>query len=240
MRSIITLSICFVSIFVSCQESKDSAANETKPSFQEIKEQYLLTNEIDIKQLETVSGASGFLVKINDQVYMGTAKHLLSPAMGFKQPIDLPSYNDSVNHWIAFPRTNALANDTISLGKLLYPSSDADGILLTVNEPIGDIQVLDPNYTTLEKGTRLRVLGCEYATQDCYQSSFFGTLNAYTDDGFIEVDMDSSDIQVSGFSGAPVLDIEDKVIGHISAGGVFEGILTLYIVPIGELKKLCE
>lgn len=234
MNKFITLLIIAITV-ISCKTSAKGETNNETP----LREHYLLTNEISMKGREVAYGASSYLVELDNTVYLCTAKHLTRSAMGFNPPIDLETYSDSVNYWIAYPRSGKI-KDSIFTAEMYYNDDIMDDLILfSIKQKPENISVLQPSFTKLKKGETVRILGCEYSETDCSQKSYFATINQYTITDQIEIYMDSSDVDVSGFSGAPVLNSSNKVIGHILAGGNFgDGIMKLYLAPISWAKKV--
>lgn len=204
------------------------------------KKQYLLTNDISVKNRELASGASAYLIEHDGSIYFVTARHLTTDAMGFVPALDLNTYPDSINFWNGYPRTGALSEEIIATPKeLLYSKDDMDDLVLfkLKNKP-REIGVFKPDFTLLETGDRVSVIGCEYADSDCNQKQFFGTFQQYGDN-LIEVVMDSTNIQIAGMSGAPVVNDQFEVIGHLIAGGISEQKnMVVYITPIDLIKKI--
>lgn len=202
--------------------------------------QYLLTNEINMKNRRIVCGASAYLLELNGVPYLATAKHLTTDAMGFDPPIDLKTYSDSVNYWYGYPRTKALTNEKIETESLLYHDDVMeDVILLKLKRKPIEIAVFKPNFKRLNKGDRVSVIGCEYTDPDCNQKQFFGTFQQYTMVDQMEIFMDSSSIILPGMSGTPIVDEEFRVVGHVMGGMVGEkGILKLYCAPIDWVNRI--
>ena len=234
----LTLSLIICSLLFSCIQNK----NATELKFSKLSTQYLLTNEISMKNRDIVEGGSSYLIDFNNKTYLCTAKHLTRSSMGFEPSMDLKTFKDSVTYWKAFPRNNKLVTDTLFIDDLFFFDEDYDDlILLSLKNNSKNIGVLHPNFNKLKKGTRVRILGCEYEDYECFQKEYYGTLNKYTIIDQIEIFMDSLNISTAGFSGAPVLDEKNQVIGHVLGGGDFgNGILKLYIAPIGLIKKILK
>jgi predicted chitinase len=80
--------------------------------------QILLTNEYKLNN-SFGYGASSFLIKSDLDTYLCTAKHLLGEAMGINPEIKTSRFNSSLEYWNAYPRSGKIANDTISVTKLI-------------------------------------------------------------------------------------------------------------------------
>lgn len=232
--------IGIVVIIVGCKT--DNSSTDEKESFNKLKKQYLLTNLISIKKRNITYGASSYLIRYKNKIYLATAKHLTRYEMGFEPALNLKTYKDSVNYWKAFPRNNQLSNDTIYTSDLYFFDDDGDGyILLGVKNKPTNLGVLTPNFKQLKKGSKVKILGCEYEDNDCFQNEFYGTLNNYTIMDQIEIFMDSTNISFAGFSGAPVLDMNNNVIGHILGGAMCsDGNFKVYAAPITLIKKIIK
>lgn len=221
----------FIFLFASCSGNPDSIIHPDK--------QYLLTNKISMKHRPVVSGASSFLVRLNGSVYLCTAKHLTQGPMGFEPALELSTYNDSVNYWRAFPRTNKLSGETIETGKLLHNGAEKeDVILLELKKEAEQTGVLQADFRRLKEGERLRILGCQYKDAGCHQQEYSGTFIRYTANDEIEMRVDSPDVEMVGMSGAPVVDDNLKVVGIVSAGLLTKEMLKAYIAPVDFLKRI--
>lgn len=237
----ITLLLCLSLLFVECNQNPE-AKQKKEVVFEELSSQYLLTNEISIENREIVYGGSSYLINYHGEVYLCTAKHLTTGAMGFEPSLNLKKYKNEAEYWTAYPRNDKLANDTISTDQLFFSNNEFEDIIaLSLVEVPENIGVLTPQFSKLEKGARLRILGCEYSDYECNQKSHFGTFDSYINDREMMVNMDESDISLSGFSGAPVLDEHNKVVGHLVAGSGGDGeALTVYLTPIQLIKKFLK
>lgn len=218
--------------FISCQ-------GKIKQVEKKIDKQYLLTNEIKFKERNLVLGASAYLVKgSKGNIYMCTARHLMGPDMGLDPAINTSDFKDSLEFWYIYPRKEKYTNETLEVTDLLnFKNEEHDISIFKLKSPPKKIGVLEPRYTQLEKGEKVRILGCEYSDEPCFQKIWYGTINDYTIADQIEVFMDKNDIEVPGFSGAPVIDASNHVIGHLIAGAVFSDTLKVYIQPINVVKK---
>lgn len=239
MKFHISFLIMLFSLATSCRESNNT---QKTSKFTKLTTQYLLTNEIRMKDREVVFGGSAYLIEMNKETYLCTAKHLTGPAMGFEPAIDLKSFKDSVLHWKAYPRNNKLSNDTLVVNELLFfDDNNDDLILLSLKTNPTKVGVLSPNFDKLEKGRRFRILACEYRDDDCFQKEYFGTFNGYTNTNQLEITMEASKLSIAGFSGAPILDENNKVVGHVLAGGdAGNGKINVYAAPIILANKIIK
>jgi len=205
-----------------------------------IEKQYVLTNEISMRGREVVIGASSYLVELNGKLFLCTAKHLTTSDMGFEPSIDLKTFKDSLLYWKVYARTDNKTDEVVDVEKLFYADNDDDIILFSIKNKPKEIGVLKPQFKKLPSGSKLRILGCQYSDIDCSQKVYSGVLKAYTIADKIEVHMDST-IELSGFSGAPVLDDDNNVIGHVSSGGTLsDNILRVYVTPMYLVNNISK
>ncbi len=237
-RIYLLLTFFTIILFAACSSNEKTSVFY----FPQLKQtQYLLTNEISIKKRGFVYGGSSYLLDLDGSTYLVTAKHLTGDAMGFDPALDLKTYSDSANYWHGFPRTETLSEEIVETTDLLYGEDIMDDvILLKIKKQPKEIGVFQPNFERLKAGDRVSIIGCEYGDSDCNQKQFFGTFQQYTIADQMEIFMDSSNIQPAGMSGAPVVDNEFRVVGHVLAGGVFgeKKILKIYLAPIDLVKKI--
>jgi hypothetical protein len=198
--------------------------------------QILLTNKYLLKE-SFGYGASSFLIKAKEDTLLCTAKHLLGDAMGIRPEIKTDSFNMNFKYWKAYPRQNNLSNDTIKGTRLINETvNDIDIIIqdciLGANN---NIVVLNPRFTKAKFGEKFEIIGCEYSDFDCYQRQFNATMNYY--EGGQIVMKSENNFDAVGFSGAPVIDSNGRVIGVLSGGGEFEGDLYLSIEPLSKIES---
>ncbi|AEA42559.1 trypsin-like peptidase domain-containing protein [Fluviicola taffensis] len=238
MNKINLLFFLLIGITLSCSSSEKKAKVFYFSQLQQT--QYLLTNQISMKNRGLATGASSYLLELYDSTYLVTAKHLTRDAMGFSPALDLETYSDSVNFWYGLSRTSQLSLEIIETTDLLYCDEIMDDlIMLRVKDKPKEIGIFQPNFKRLKKGDRVSIIACEYSDIGCNQKQYFGTFQQYTVVDQMEVFMDSSNIEPAGMSGAPVVDDQFKVVGHVLAGGVGDkGILKLYLAPIDLVKRI--
>ncbi len=198
--------------------------------------QILLTNTYQLNESYGF-GASSFLIKAKDDTLLCTAKHLLGDAMGINPEIKTDLFNSSLQSWKAYPRLNALSNDTITGTKLINEVvNDVDIIIQDCSLGTqNDIMVLTPRLSKAKSGEKFEVIGCEYSDSDCYQNKFNATMHSY-EDGKIFMKAEDK-FNPNGFSGAPVIDSHGFVIGVLSGGGEYEGNLYLSIEPLSKIES---
>lgn len=237
------LNLCFLIaglfLFVACG-GNGVRTNQKKFAF-DSRKHYLLTNKISIKGRESVTGASSYLVEINGKLYLSTARHLTGGAMGFNPAIDLKTYSDSVDFWKAYVRGNIIDDTVVTRALLYHPDDIYDIVLLEVNKKPGKIDVLKPEFKKLSRGDKILVLGCEYSDASCVQNTFVAKVTRYTEIDQLEAIVEEKNIDLAGFSGAPALDENGKVIGHVLAGGeISDGKFVLYLAPIHQAKLVLK
>lgn len=212
--------ISFVFTLIGCIESSKKTPNLNIVNFNN-KHQVLLTNEADFKEHTSLYGASSFLIDFNNKVYAVTAKHLIGNAGGVEPeilPINLPQ---TIENWKMFPRVeNKISNDTVTISTVNYKlvQTNADILLLKINDYKGNLYKLKPNFELPEEHDSLFIIGCQYSDEECRQNIY----PCY----YLNFDMQSKilicelnkKIELSGFSGAPIIDKYGFVVAVLTIG----------------------
>ncbi len=223
-------------LLLSCKSTPEEATKESWKTSNYINSvQILLTNEYQLGE-STTSGASSFLILTKEDTLLCTAKHLLGEDMGISPEVKTDEFNSKLVYWDAFPRTEELASDIITVTKMVTEEINKRDIILLDCELAkpNSIQPLTPRFTKAKRGERFEVIGCEYADESCFQNSYFGTMDGYESGQIVlksEVKFDAS-----GFSGAPVIDENGYVIGVLSGGGLFRGNQYLGVEPVKSIE----
>lgn len=201
--------------------------------------QVLLTNHFKLNDSET-SGASAFLVEAKNDTLICTAKHLLGNAMGIEPEVDPSDFDSALVFWSVFTRANTLSDEELSVTRIITKKKNRLDAILLDYEPKDSLslEVLKPRLTRVKKGETLYLIGCEYADQDCHQNLYALTFDEYLFGELYMTPEESFDL--SGFSGAPVLDSNGYVVGVLSGGGESAGKTFLAAAPISGLKNYLE
>jgi hypothetical protein len=94
---------------------------------------------------------------------------------------------------------------------------------------------LTPRFSKPIKEERFELIGCQYSDTECHQQNYFATMHSYVDGKIFLKSAVKFDI--SGFSGAPVIDSDGYIIGLLSGGGEIEGELYLVVEPISKVEN---
>lgn len=199
--------------------------------------QILLTNEAYFKKDRSMQGASSFLIKYQDSIYAVSAKHLLGEAMGISPEVKLKKINSELIHWSIYPRTNHLSDDTIYLNanNLIFDSLKSDILMLRTNNT-SDIHVLSIADTLPKFYETVYLIGCPYSDEECYQNVYPLKYIGINDD--LISCSSAKDIELSGFSGCPIVNIKGEVFGVLVSGFTSGKTLILYSTHINEIKKI--
>lgn len=232
--------------FLGCNSQTDnSAVREPKkaidiPKFS-AEHQVLLTNEAEFKAHSGLSGASAFLVRYNNEIYAVTARHLLGEAGGVEPEIRPEELSKYLDYWIMYPRVaNKLSNDSVSIAAASYKELEAntDLLLLKTEAYQGNLYALEPGFSKLSEGEQLFILGCPYAEEDCRQNvypiKFMGHDQA---SGLMACRLEDR-LELSGFSGAPVLNASGQVVGILSASWEENGHQYAGVTSIEAIRKI--
>lgn len=193
------------------QEDKTKVQNWMVTPFKN-SPQVALTNKAFFKHSTWLSSASAFLVSYKNQVYAITAKHLIGSAGGVQPEIKPAKLNDEKVRWVLHPRTQPQhevvidqllnTNDTISGDILIFSIKEKDNSLFA--PPIRTNYILS--------GEKMYLIGCPYGETDCLQNQY--AINYVGREGeTLYFNNLSPNVELKGFSGAPVVDSLGRVIG---------------------------
>lgn len=224
------------------QESNTKNQNSPKVNIETLlKKQILLTNSAEFTNDRMMEGASGFLIKYGGATFAVTAKHLLGEAGGVEPEIKINNLSSSLKKWEMMPRivTNA-ARETVKLdAKGLNFSKPLNDILfLKVISTNFEIESLTPNFNLPVSGEKLFLIGCPYSEEKCKQNSYpleFIESDEAENSLIFEI---KSNVDLSGFSGAPVVNAKGEVFGALVSGGTAEGKNYAVATNINEIQKL--
>ena len=204
--------------------------------------QILLTNEYMLNG-SFGFGASSFLLRAKKNTpVLCTAKHLLGEAMGITPEVETDRFNHVLKYWYSYARQNTITDHTVHCARLINEEiNDTDIILLEYKKDTTtlDFQILTPRLSKLHPGEKLELIGCEYSDLGCHQKKYNATLISYEADGMFVIKPET-DFDVSGFSGAPVLDKNGYVVGVLSGGGIFNEEKYLWIEPLTKIREWLE
>lgn len=199
--------------------------------------QILLTNDAQFTKNRLMQGASAFLIQYKDSVYAVSAKHLLGDAMGIKPEVKLKNIVSELLYWNIYPRNNQLTDDTISLNAnyLDFEKLKSDILMLRINNN-SDIHVLSVADTLPKFLEKVYLIGCPYSEDECYQNiyplKYIGIKNE------LITCSTNEEIELSGFSGCPIVNAQGEVIGVLIGGLTSGKTLMLYSTNIKEIEKI--
>ena len=212
----------------------DSAQNNSP------KKHILLTNMAEFKGDRTLEGASGFLINYHDNNYAVTARHLLGEAGGIEPEIKTSVLAKNLIEWKMAPRVAGTASQTIKLNAngLDYSRSDYDLLLLNVEDKTPDLAILKPRFSLPEIGEALHLIGCPYSERQCRQNSYDIKYVEYSERFGVLVCEIKSDVELAGFSGAPVVNDKNEVVGVLVSGAEVRGKMYIFATHIKEIQRI--
>ncbi len=234
------VSCFFVLLLIfSCKSSNEILKESWMPKNLNGLPQILLTNNFQFKSRPLGLGASSFLIVENRDTFLCTAKHLLGKDMGIIPEVKTDSVNNLLLNWKAYPRNDKLSSDTIYAKNILVSNNHHEDIMLLEVEPTNSsIQPLRPRYSKVENGEELYLIGCMYSDYDCHQKVYKAKMLTYSNNNLIL--SSNGTFEVSGFSGAPVIDQNGFVVGLLYSYRPAGETITLYLEPINSIRKLLE
>jgi hypothetical protein len=179
--------------------------------------QVVLTNDASFRGHTSLEGASSFLVRGPHGVVVATAKHLIRAAGGVKPDLPLTEVDSSLVEWSVFPRTQAeRAYRATRLAMRDLKAAENHDWLFLAGEPASELPAtpLLARASRVELNERVFLIGCEYRDESCKQRVYGARVTGRMRDSFrLEFDVP---VQVRGFSGAPVVDVNGAVVGVLS------------------------
>jgi hypothetical protein len=203
--------------------------------------QVLLTNSADFKGHTSLYGASAFLVEHKNKTYAVTAKHLIGEQGEVRPEIQPAELGSSILNWKMFPRVPLNEpRDTVIIGKeqMNYDELSTDILMLPVENNQFDILRLKANFNLPERGDDLFIIGCPYSEGDCKQNIYDVVFESYNPGTAALIVTSSKKIEINGFSGAPLLDIQGNVVGVIVGMLEEKGRFFIYATSIKEIEKI--
>lgn len=239
---ILSLTFLVISACTGTQKNIPNYGESTKNLERVMSKQVLLSNDVEFSGNRTLKGASGFLINYNGGTYAVTARHLLGEEGGIQPSVSVEQLSSDVfKKWEMKPRVPAdAAKQTIKLDPkgLDYSDSKGDVILFKTAPGDYDLGVLTPGFNDPTEKDDAYLIGCPYRDTSCKQSKydlvfeeFDAKQNAYVFSIFAQVDL-------SGFSGAPIINGKGEVIAVLSGGGTMNGKNIVTAAPIKEIQKI--
>lgn len=205
------------------------------------RKQILLTNAAQFKGNRTLEGASGFLIKYNNSNYAVTARHVLGEAGGVEPEVNVNALAKNLISWEMSPRVVMNADaETVKLNAtgLNYSKSFHDILLLNVASGAFDLEVLTPNFNLPAAGETLYLIGCPYDETQCRQNTYAVKYVEYDAAEATLVCEMAANVEMSGFSGAPLINAKGEVVGVLVSGGESGGKNFVMATHIKEIQKI--
>lgn len=243
----ITLAVAVLGLFSALPvTAQDAVARlDTNPDIGVTSNKFL-RNYMAFSEDRVTGGASSVFVEIDETIYLVTAKHLLTDAMGLSPEIKPTEFDEALEFWALI--TNEGFNDLQSADPLAYvtniirPDDDFEDdfmILATNGDPdvLGDMTVPISKSVVVE-GDGVHVIGCPYSMDaSCQQIIYSGEVTAAEDGVFVFSWGDSPPDKLSGFSGGAVLNDEGELVGTVYGGSLSNGVATalpLWLMQFGQ------
>jgi len=197
------ISIFFLLLLIwSCSKNITPFNSEKKVA------QIYLTNEIEFKSAKAIKGVgSAFLIKYKSKTYACTARHVV------ESRVNANRLNEELLSWKMYPKNKA--NNVVQIDSLVNANNLKDEWwLLAVAKADPNIKQLKPQFKKVTIGKAVYFVGCPYIEKDCVQQVYTGKVISVIKNK-IGVSLDEP-TNVSGFSGAPLLDKDGYLIGLIT------------------------
>jgi hypothetical protein len=165
----------------------------------------------------------------------------LGEAGGVQPELKINALGKNLISWEMSPRVvmNA-ARETVKLNAngLNFSKSVHDIVLLNVASETFDFEVLTPNFNLPTAGETLFLIGCPYSETQCRQNSYAVKFVAYDAAEAALVCEITSKVELSGFSGAPLINGKGEVVGVLVSGGEADGKTYVVATHIKEIQKI--
>lgn len=184
--------------------------------------QVVLTHEATFTGGRALHGASAWLLKRGETVYVATARHLLGDAGGVNPPVPANELPSQLERWRLFVRTQPDA--FVEAGPLGMPlaSGDVDDWLLlqlkTSPPRAGRLPVtpLQLRKERVHVGETVFLVGCAYREAACKQRLYRAQVSGRLGNRFRLLLDENEDMR--GFSGAPIVDVKGLAVGFMTIG----------------------
>lgn len=179
--------------------------------------QIVLTNQAEFHGSSPLQGASAFLIKAPEGRILGaTARHLLGVNGGVEPTIKPEDLNNALTSWYLFPRTKP---DSVALVTGLgAPSSQEkryDWLILELEHSHGELPAmpLELRSSPVTIGEEVYLVGVPYSDTHHSQNIYRGKVATRDDANRRFTYTLDPPVDVRGFSGAPVVDRQGRVLG---------------------------
>jgi len=242
-KSFLLIFLCLVLTICSFGQVRKTLENKitVKTTDASPKKQTLLTNSAQFTGKRALNGGSGFLIKYNNSNYAVTARHLLGEDGGVVPEVKINALAKNLLNWEMSPRVVMNpARETVKLNAngLNFSKSLRDIVLLNVASDAFDLEVLTPNFVLPAEGETLFLIGCPYSESQCRQNSYAVKFVEYDAAEATLVCEITSKVDLSGFSGAPLINGTGEVVGVLISGGESDGKNYIMATHIKEIQKI--
>jgi hypothetical protein len=181
--------------------------------------QVLYRNQFAFTTGQDSSGASAFFSKLDGQLVVVTARHLLGPDMGIDPPIPASDLDRLLGTWIVLsPDGTPVA--TVDHLFAWSDATDGDRLALAVNLLLGQPapSILPIARQRPKVGDIVYMIGCPYSEVDCMQN-VYPLSYLQTHEGSLIFVGAPEGVDLAGFSGAPIVNRDGAAVGVMVASG---------------------
>lgn len=195
--------------------------------------QLVLTNDATFRGHSALRGASSFLVRNSSgRIMAATALHLLGEMGGVEPTVPSAGLDSDLASWKMYPRTKPDTFVTVTgLASSKNPRENMDWLLLAIPRGTASLPAspLTLRSTPVQVGEEVFLAGVPYAEPDRAQNIYHGKVTARAFGDRFRFDIDPP-VDIRGFSGAPVLDRNGRVVG----------VMTIWFEPKMQGEKWLE
>ena len=184
--------------------------------------QLVLTNSATFKGHSALHGASGFLIYGDSgAIHAATARHLLGKNGGVEPEVTLLDFDKAFDSWSMYPRTRPDEHLKI-VGSATFRNSPLgnDWLILRAEAQSPPAKPLHIRPSRVKVGEHIHLVGVSYAEPEVAQKVYSGTVTARGAGDRFRYDI-SPHVDISGFSGAPIVD----------DAGLCVGVMTVWFQP---------
>lgn len=195
--------------------------------------QIVLTNSATFRGHTPLQGASAFLYKAKSgRIYGATVNHLLGENGGVEPTVTRGSLDSVLTSWALFPRTQNASTLSVE-GLALRPKIEKnnDWLILRLKNTGYKLPAAPLRFrpTPVAIGERVHLVGVPYSEPAKAQNVYTGTVTEVAHGDRFRYSI-SPTVNISGFSGAPILD----------ENGLVVGVMTVWFTPKMDGKKMME
>jgi hypothetical protein len=173
------------------------------------------------------AGAASSLIVIDNKIHVLTAKHLLGEDMGIEPAVKPTQFGKELKDWLVLDNPALYggpdkATLTLPVTGIYQPNDNLreDVMVLSTDlpaEPLRKYTLRVAATLPAEKET-VYLIGCPYSAKAACGQTIYKGVSAGDLQGYLLITLDSPPDNMSGFSGAPILNSKGEVVAVLRGG----------------------